>query len=129
MLRRLFPAGLELRILETDNHLDVLKEPQLSRWMSELKNDLAGDGKSPPTDAATNDEFSGNDQTSGARTSEDDDRRSFLIVTNNAEQFSVWPVDSELPGGWTAIGFRGDRQSCLSHIESIWLDQRPPSLR
>jgi uncharacterized protein YbdZ (MbtH family)/pimeloyl-ACP methyl ester carboxylesterase len=128
-LRRLFPAGLELRILETDLHLDVLKEPQLSRWMSELKSDLAVDDKSPPAGAATVEAFSRNDQASGARASEEDDRRPFLIVTNNAEQFSVWPVDSDLPGGWTAIGFRGDRQSCLSHIESIWRDQRPRSLR
>jgi amino acid adenylation domain-containing protein len=129
MLRRLFPAGLELRILETDNHLDVLKEPQLSRWMSELKSDLAGDEQSPSAEAGTVEAFSGNDQASGARASEDYDRRPFLVVTNNAEQFSVWPVESDVPGGWTANGFRGNRQSCLSHIESIWRDQRPPSLR
>jgi uncharacterized protein YbdZ (MbtH family) len=53
----------------------------------------------------------------------------FLVVRNHEEQYSVWPVGRELPLGWVDCGFNGDKQSCLKHIESVWTDMRPLSLR
>jgi MbtH protein len=53
----------------------------------------------------------------------------FLVVANHEEQYSIWPVDRDLPPGWRAEGTRGSREECLDHIELIWTDMRPLSLR
>lgn len=53
----------------------------------------------------------------------------FHVVKNNEEQYSIWPDRKPLPDGWTAIGFSADREACLAHIETIWTDMRPKSLR
>ncbi len=59
---------------------------------------------------------------------EDDDRR-YKVVINHEEQYSIWPVDRENPRGWKDAGFEGTRQECLDHIEEVWTDMRPLSLR
>lgn len=51
------------------------------------------------------------------------------VVVNHEEQYSIWPAERELPLGWQAEGFRGDKAACLAHIEEIWTDMRPRSLR
>ncbi|MEV5903056.1 MbtH family NRPS accessory protein [Streptomyces sp. NPDC052127] len=51
------------------------------------------------------------------------------VVVNHEEQYSVWPVLLPLPGGWRATGFTGTRAACLEHIETVWTDLRPLSLR
>jgi len=53
----------------------------------------------------------------------------FQVVRNHEEQYSVWPADQEPPLGWTAEGTTGTRAECLEHIERIWTDMRPLSLR
>jgi MbtH protein len=53
----------------------------------------------------------------------------FLVVVNHEEQYSVWFADRELPAGWRAEGTSGTREECLDHIERIWTDMRPLSLR
>jgi len=53
----------------------------------------------------------------------------YQVVVNHEEQYSIWPAGRELPLGWTADGFTGGKQECLAHIESIWTDRRPLSLR
>ncbi|MGW0809525.1 MbtH family protein [Nonomuraea sp. NPDC002799] len=53
----------------------------------------------------------------------------FLVVVNHEEQYSVWFADRELPAGWRAEGVSGTRQECLDHIERVWTDMRPLSLR
>ena len=59
----------------------------------------------------------------------DDDGATFLVVINDEEQYSIWPADRELPPGWRAEGTRGLRQACLDHIDRVWTDMRPRSLR
>ncbi|GAT68156.1 MbtH family NRPS accessory protein [Planomonospora sp. ID91781] len=54
---------------------------------------------------------------------------SFLVVLNEEEQYSVWPADRELPEGWRAEGFAGEREECLARIEEVWTDMRPLSVR
>jgi MbtH protein len=51
------------------------------------------------------------------------------VVVNEEEQYSIWPAGRPLPGGWTAVGFRGSREECLDHIAEVWTDMRPRSLR
>jgi MbtH protein len=58
-----------------------------------------------------------------------DDGRTWLVVLNHEEQYSVWPEDRELPLGWRAEGTQGTREACLDHIERVWTDMRPLSVR
>lgn len=51
------------------------------------------------------------------------------VVMNHEEQYSIWRADSEPPAGWHTTGFRGSREGCLAHIDEVWTDMRPLSLR
>lgn len=53
----------------------------------------------------------------------------YLVVVNDEEQYSIWPEDRVLPAGWRAEGTAGSKDACLDHIEKIWTDMRPKSLR
>ena len=53
----------------------------------------------------------------------------YKVVINHEEQYSIWPVDRENPRGWKDEGFVGTKQECLDHIEEVWTDMRPLSLR
>ena len=53
----------------------------------------------------------------------------YLVVLNDEEQYSIWADGSEIPGGWRAEGFRGSKEECLAHIEQVWTDMRPLSIR
>jgi MbtH protein len=53
----------------------------------------------------------------------------FLVVINGEEQYSLWPMGKALPAGWKASGFSGTKQECLAHVDSVWADMRPLSLR
>lgn len=59
----------------------------------------------------------------------DDDTRTYDVVVNDEEQYSVWLADREPPGGWYRAGFSGLRGDCLAHIDEVWTDMRPKSLR
>ena len=60
---------------------------------------------------------------------EEKDDRKYSVVINHEEQYSVWFADRKLPEGWKETGFKGTKQECLSHIEEVWTDMRPLSLR
>ena len=53
----------------------------------------------------------------------------YTVVLNHEEQYSIWPADREMPCGWREIGIRGTKAECLNHIEKVWTDMRPLSLR
>jgi MbtH protein len=53
----------------------------------------------------------------------------YVVVVNDEEQYSIWADGRELPAGWHADGVRGSREACLEHIEQVWTDMRPKSLR
>lgn len=57
------------------------------------------------------------------------DEPQYLVVRNDEEQYSVWPADRDLPAGWVAEGGPGSREQCLAHVERVWTDMRPRSLR
>lgn len=58
-----------------------------------------------------------------------DDTTTYTVVVNHEEQYSVWPADTPLPGGWSAVGVTGPKDQCLDHIREVWTDMRPRSLR
>jgi MbtH protein len=53
----------------------------------------------------------------------------YRVVRNDEDQYSIWAADSALPAGWHDEGFVGPKDECLAHIEQIWVDMRPRSLR
>ena len=59
----------------------------------------------------------------------DDADTIFRVVINEQDQFSIWFADRQLPAGWTAEDVTGTKQECLKHIEKVWTDMRPRSVR
>ncbi|MFD0407170.1 MbtH family protein [Kitasatospora sp. NPDC127116] len=57
----------------------------------------------------------------------DDD--GYVVVTNSEEQYSIWPQGRELPPGWRETGEQGSKEACLAHIDEVWTDMRPLTLR
>jgi MbtH protein len=53
----------------------------------------------------------------------------FLVVSNDEEQYSIWPKGRPLPAGWKAAEVEGSKEDCLRHIDQVWTDVRPLSLR
>jgi MbtH protein len=60
---------------------------------------------------------------------EQEDTRTYKVVVNHEEQYSIWPTDRENPLGWNDGGHSGSKQECLNYIEQVWTDMRPLSLR
>jgi MbtH protein len=53
----------------------------------------------------------------------------FRVVVNDEEQYSIWPQHRENASGWRDAGFGGSQEECLAHIETVWTDIRPRSVR
>ena len=60
---------------------------------------------------------------------EDDDNRTYKVVMNHEEQYSIWPADRANPLGWSDAGKSGSKQECLDYVKEVWTDMRPLSLR
>jgi MbtH protein len=60
---------------------------------------------------------------------DDADAVVYRVVVNHEEQYSIWPVGRDLPAGWREAGKTGSKAECLEHINQVWTDMRPLSLR
>jgi MbtH protein len=60
---------------------------------------------------------------------EEDDSRVYKVVVNHEEQYSIWPADRQNALGWQDAGKQGTKAECLDHIDIVWTDMRPLSLR
>ncbi len=60
---------------------------------------------------------------------EDEDNRTYKVVVNHEEQYSIWFADRDTPAGWREVGKSGTKAECLAHIKELWTDMRPLSLR
>ena len=58
-----------------------------------------------------------------------DTQSRYKVVRNDEEQYSIWPADRESPHGWHEDGTVGSKEECLAHIEEVWTDMRPRSVR
>lgn len=58
-----------------------------------------------------------------------EDTTTYNVVINHEEQYSIWPVDREIPLGWKTAGKSGPKKECLDYINEVWTDMRPLSLR
>lgn len=59
----------------------------------------------------------------------DDSEATFLVVLNDEAQYAIWPSFRDVPQGWAATGFSGPKAECITHIDTVWTDMRPASLR
>ncbi|MDI2127077.1 MbtH family protein [Yinghuangia seranimata] len=59
----------------------------------------------------------------------DDEDGRFLVVVNDEEQHSLWPVFADVPAGWRVVFGEASRAECLEYVERNWTDMRPRSLR
>lgn len=59
----------------------------------------------------------------------DDDNADFVVLVNDEEQHSLWPVFADVPDGWRVVFGEAQRAACLEYIEANWPDIRPRSLR
>jgi uncharacterized protein YbdZ (MbtH family) len=59
----------------------------------------------------------------------DDDGAKFLVLVNDEEQHSLWPVFADVPAGWRVVYGEAERAACLEYVEQNWPDIRPKSLR
>jgi uncharacterized protein YbdZ (MbtH family) len=53
----------------------------------------------------------------------------YTVVRNDEEQYSIWAADRDLPAGWAEVGVSGTKEVCLAHIDEVWTDLRPRSVR
>jgi MbtH protein len=51
------------------------------------------------------------------------------VVVNHEEQHSIWPLRKQIPAGWRDTGFIGSLDECMAHVDEVWPDIRPASLR
>jgi len=60
---------------------------------------------------------------------DESDTRTYKVVINHEEQYSIWFADREPPAGWRETGTVGTKAECVRHIGEVWVDMRPKSLR
>lgn len=58
----------------------------------------------------------------------------YVVVVNHEEQYSIgpdsiWPAERDVPAGWQVVGAPRSREDRLAHIEEVWTDMRPKSVR
>ncbi|OSI26920.1 MbtH family protein [Bradyrhizobium canariense] len=53
----------------------------------------------------------------------------YKVVINQEGQYSIWMVGLDNPLGWDDADKSGSKSECLAHIEKVWTDMRPLSLR
>lgn len=60
---------------------------------------------------------------------DEEDRRSYLVLINEEEQYSLWLRSKKIPMGWRATGKEGSKEECTKYVDEVWTDMRPLSLR
>ncbi|GAA0712706.1 MbtH family NRPS accessory protein [Dactylosporangium roseum] len=55
--------------------------------------------------------------------------RQWAVLINDEDQYSLFPSELAVPGGWREAGFTGDREACRRYVDEHWTDMRPASLR
>ncbi|WP_448320959.1 MbtH family protein, partial [Streptomyces sp. CO7] len=58
-----------------------------------------------------------------------DENTRYQVLRNDEDQYSLWPVDVEVPAGWQPVGKEGTEAECSAYVDEVWTDMRPRSLR
>ena len=59
---------------------------------------------------------------------QNDDARTYTVLVNEEEQYSLWPKGNAIPNGWKLVK-EGTKAECLAYVKEVWTDMRPLSLR
>jgi MbtH protein len=51
-------------------------------------------------------------------TDEREDIRTYKVVINHEDQYSIWPAERPNPPGWRDGGKTGKKKDCLAYIQS-----------
>lgn len=62
-------------------------------------------------------------------TNSNDNETQYIVVISDEGRYSIWPSFKDIPWGWRAEQTAGSKEECLAHIQSVWTDMRPLSLR
>jgi MbtH protein len=54
-----------------------------------------------------------------------EDTTQYKVVVNHEQQYSIWPINREIPLGWMDTGVSGSKEQCLDTIKEVWTDLRP----
>jgi len=57
------------------------------------------------------------------------DDATYQVLINDEGQYSLWPASHEVPAGWQPDGTVGTKEECSAHVDKVWTDMRPRSLR
>lgn len=57
----------------------------------------------------------------------DDPNGRYLVLRNEAGQYSLWPATADIPSGWVCVLRESGRQECLDYVNGNWSDLRPAS--
>lgn len=58
-----------------------------------------------------------------------EDTRTYIVLINDEEQYSLWLKGKNIPEGWRAVGKEGSKEECSQYVDEVWTDMRPLSLR
>lgn len=53
----------------------------------------------------------------------------YVVLVNNEGQHSLWPESKEVPNGWNRLAYTGSMNDCAAHVDEVWTDMRPVSIR
>jgi len=48
----------------------------------------------------------------------------YLVLRNEAGQYSLWPATADIPPGWACALRESSRQECLDYVDGNWSDLR-----
>jgi MbtH protein len=58
-----------------------------------------------------------------------DDNAKYEVLRNDEDQYSLWLAGLDVPEGWHRTGVEGTKEECSAHVDKVWTDMRPRSLR
>ncbi|MGA4851317.1 MbtH family protein [Streptomyces sp. G5(2025)] len=56
------------------------------------------------------------------------DGAQYLVLVNDENQHTLWPVGPDIPAGWAVVQEASSRADSLVHVEEHWTGRRPASL-
>ena len=60
---------------------------------------------------------------------DEEDATIYTVVVNDEEQYSSGRITRRSRRGWRSAGMEARKAECLRHIDEVWTDMRPRSLR
>ena len=48
-----------------------------------------------------------------------EDTRTYIVLVNHEEQYSLWLADKQIPLGWSAVGEPGSKEECLAYARRL----------